>query len=204
MKIRTLTSLTRLFPRRRRPTPVSIAMLVIILIGMILTSSDAVETAEPQVDTQEVLAVTSAKEEGLVTRVVDGDTIVVGLLDKEVKVRLIGIDSPESVDPRKPVECFGLEASAHLNDLIAGKRVRLDGDSSQADVDRYGRLLRYVYLGDENINRTMILDGFAFEYTYQDNPYLFQAGFRQAQAEARFEKRGLWAEGACEPNQNQL
>ena len=132
-----------------------------------------------------------------VTRVVDGDTIRVAMNGRNTTVRLIGVNSPESVDPRKPVECFGKEAASHAKSLMAGQRVRLELDASQGERDKYNRLLAYVVLADgTSINHRMIADGFAYEYTYR-TPYKLQADFKEAQREAQIGKRGLWADGAC-------
>lgn len=132
-----------------------------------------------------------------VTRVVDGDTIKVQIGTTGETVRLIGINTPETVDPRKPVECFGIEASNRAKELLSGKYIRLESDPSQDDRDKYGRLLRYAYLEDGRFfNLMMIRDGYAYEYTYSV-PYLFQAEFKATQSAAEENKRGLWAPGAC-------
>jgi micrococcal nuclease len=132
-----------------------------------------------------------------VTRVVDGDTIDVRLDGREERVRLIGINTPESVDPRRPVECFGQEASAYAKALLSGQTVALEADSSQADRDQYGRLLRYVWLDDGRLfNQVMIAEGYAYEYTY-DLPYKYQALFRAAQQAAQAAGRGLWSPQTC-------
>jgi micrococcal nuclease len=83
-----------------------------------------------------------------VTKVVDGDTITVDLDGKATTLRLIGINTPETVDPRKPVECFGKEASDKAKTLFSGKQVRLEADPTQGELDKYQRLLRYVFLPD--------------------------------------------------------
>ena len=133
-----------------------------------------------------------------VTKVVDGDTIKVNYYGTEKSVRLIGINTPETVDPRKPVECFGREASNKMKELLAGQRVILEADPTQGDVDRHGRLLRYVYREHDKlfINLYMIEQGFAFEYTYSV-PYKHQSRFREAQNIARNEQRGLWHPDTC-------
>ncbi len=131
-----------------------------------------------------------------VNKVVDGDTIVVEKVGEEEKVRMIGIDTPETVHPNKPVECFGLEASDKLRSLIEGKEVQLVTDATQDDVDRYGRLLRYVYLGNTDINFQMIKQGFAFEYTYRI-PYTKQSKYKSAQLEAKEKNLGLWNPESC-------
>ena len=132
-----------------------------------------------------------------VDRVVDGDTIVIQMNSGLEKVRLIGINTPETVDPRKPVECFGKEASNEMKDLVAGKIVKLEYDDSQSTRDAYQRLLVYVYLEDgEMVNRKMVADGYAYEYTYM-TPYKYQKEFRDLQTLAKREQRGLWANDTC-------
>lgn len=133
-----------------------------------------------------------------VVRVVDGDTITVSQNGVNQTLRLIGLNTPETVDPRKPVECFGQEASAKAKELLTGKTVTLEADPTQGELDKYNRLLRYVYLPDGRLyNKLMIEQGYAYEYTY-NLPYKYQAQFKQAESEARAAKRGLWADDACE------
>lgn len=132
-----------------------------------------------------------------VTKVVDGDTIHVLLDGKDETVRIIGINTPETVDPRREVECFGREASAKSKELLEGRFVELTADPTQDDRDKYGRLLRYVHLEDgTDIGLTLIENGFAFEYTYKV-PYANQALYQDAQTRARAAKTGLWAPDAC-------
>lgn len=133
-----------------------------------------------------------------VMRVVDGDTIEVKFSDGTIeKVRFIGIDTPETVDPRKPVECFGKEASAKMKELVEGKTVRLE---RKADENRgsYGRLLRYVYVDDFFVNAEMIKQGYAYAYTKYPFDSELTEEFKQYEQEARENERGLWAPGACE------
>ena len=135
---------------------------------------------------------------GVVERVVDGDTIVVKVNDVVEKIRLIGVDTPEVVDPRKLVQCFGKEASAKTKEILENQTVRLEDDISQGNRDKYGRLLRYVFLEDgTNFNLLLIKEGFAHEYTYR-LPYKYQTEFKQAQKDARLQEKGLWAKNACE------
>jgi micrococcal nuclease len=130
--------------------------------------------------------------------VVDGDTIDVQLSGGEARVRLIGINTPESVDPRRPVECFGQEASASAAAMLDGQTVLLESDPSQGDRDRFSRLLRYVWLEDGRmVNLEQIAQGFAAEYTF-DTPYKYRELFRDAQREAREAGRGLWAATTCD------
>jgi endonuclease YncB( thermonuclease family) len=87
-----------------------------------------------------------------IVRVVDGDTIDVQVaVGHTERLRLIGIDTPETVDPRKPVQCFGREASAHAHELLDGQTVTLDGDPTQDTRDRYVRLAVYVWLADGSL-----------------------------------------------------
>jgi micrococcal nuclease len=95
------------------------------------------------------------------------------------------------------VECFGKEASDFLKNLLTGKEVKLESDPSQADRDKYSRLLRYVYLDDGTfVNKKIVEDGFGYEYTY-NLPYKFQKEFKEAQKQAEVGKMGLWADGIC-------
>lgn len=133
-----------------------------------------------------------------VTKVVDGDTFKVSIDGSEKTVRLIGLDTPETVDPRKPVQCFGTEASNKAKNLLSGKKVKLEADSSQGNLDKYGRLLRYAFLEDGTLfNKWMIANGYGHEYTY-NLPYKYQAEFEEAERLARENKLGLWADGVCD------
>ena len=132
-----------------------------------------------------------------VTRVVDGDTIDVLLDGKVERLRLIGINTPETVDPRKPVECFGREAKEKAESILSGRRIELESEPLQDERDKYGRLLRYVFLEDgTNFNLLMIREGYAYEYTY-DLPYKYQTEFKQAQKYAEGNELGLWGK-LCE------
>jgi micrococcal nuclease len=129
----------------------------------------------------------------LVLRVVDGDTIE---LDNGQKLRYIGIDTPETVDPRRGVQCFGREASNKNKELVEGKTVRLEKDVSETD--RFGRLLRYVYVqtsqGEVFVNDLMVREGFALSSPFPPD-ISKQSRLDQAEAEARSAGRGLW--GTC-------
>lgn len=134
----------------------------------------------------------------LVTTVVDGDTLKAEVDGQMETIRLIGIDTPEVVDPRRPVQCFGWEASQKAKDILLNQRVRLVADVTQSERDKYGRLLRYVFLEDgTSFNQLMIEEGYAHEYTYDSNPYQYQSDFLTAERLAREGKRGLWNEQTC-------
>jgi len=127
-----------------------------------------------------------------VTRVVDGDTIHVELQGRDVTIRLIGIDTPETVAPDQPVECFGHQASAYVTSRLQGRQVDLEFDVERTD--RFGRTLAYVWIGDELVNETLVREGYAAVTTFPpDVRYVDR--FTAAQREARAEGAGLW--GAC-------
>ena len=133
-----------------------------------------------------------------VVKIVDGDTLDVEVNWKKQAVRLIGIETPEVVDPRKPVQCFGQEASNKAKELLSDKQIYLENDPMQGDKDKYKRLLRYIFLEDGTfLNKLMIKQGYAHEYTYESKPYKYQKEFRAAEAEARKNKKGLWADNIC-------
>ncbi|HUC86716.1 MAG TPA: thermonuclease family protein [Candidatus Saccharimonadales bacterium] len=127
-----------------------------------------------------------------VTHVTDGDTIDVKIAGKTEIVRLLGMDTPETHDPRKAVQCYGEIAAAETRKLVGGKQVRLAGDSEDSDRDKYHRLLRYVYLPDGTfVNQYLTEQGYAFAYTIFPISKLDQ--FRAWEAEARAAGRGLWS-----------
>jgi len=129
-----------------------------------------------------------ATSSAIVSKVVDGDTIK---LSSGETVRYIGIDTPETKDPRRPVGCFGLEASQKNADLVLGKTVFMEKDVSETD--RYGRLLRYVYLDGIMINELLVKEGYAVASDFPpDIKYSLQ--FHLSQAAAEQQLRGLWGE----------
>lgn len=132
-----------------------------------------------------------------VTSVVDGDTIKVNINGTVETLRLIGMDTPETVDPRKPVQCFGKEASNKAKELLVGTKVRLEKDPTQGELDKYGRTLAYIYREDGMFyNKYMIEQGYAHEYTY-NTPYKYQAEFKAVQKSAQENLRGLWSPTTC-------
>lgn len=124
----------------------------------------------------------------MVDRVIDGDTIVIG----GNKLRLIGIDSPELETEKSKGECYADEAKEKLKELVENKEVRLEKDVSQKD--KYDRLLRYVYVGEENINEVLVQEGFAKLATYPPD-VKYYGKLKEAQRVARENKVGLW--GKC-------
>lgn len=130
-----------------------------------------------------------------VSKVIDGDTIEVLINGEKYKLRYIGINTPETVDPRRSVECFGREASNENKRLVEGKRIYLQKDISETD--KYGRILRYVYLPIDDgsllfINDYLIRQGFAQASSFPPD-VRFVDQFNLAQKEAKENNRGLWA-----------
>jgi len=156
-------------------------------------------TVEQKVaDVQLPPTVTADSDYHAVVRVIDGDTIVVDMNGVDETIRLIGIDTPETVDPRKLVGCFGKEASDKAKELLTGARVRVVIDPTQDTRDKYGRLLAYIFR-DEGlfINKYMVEQGYAYEYAHIV-PHKYQTEFKTAQKEAKATQRGLWAQGTCD------
>lgn len=214
-----LRPLFKKVPSRLEITAVSLGILVglLVLIGSpqpaqkesrntvttkvtpsVMLTTNPVQSLTTQNTNHEASESTKLEDSYLVTRIVDGDTIKV-LMDGTIKtIRLIGVDTPETVDPRKPVECFGVEASKKMSELLLNQKVVLEDDPSQGDKDKYRRLLRYVFLTDGTlVNEILIQKGFAYEYTY-DLPYKYQSEFKTAQQSAQQNKRGLWSDTACD------
>lgn len=130
-----------------------------------------------------------------VVRSVDGDTLRVDRDGEEIVVRLIGLDTPETVAPDRPVECFGPEASARTQGLVEGSEVWLEYDEVSGLTDKYDRILAFVWLDrDTMLNELLIAEGFAEEVTYTDG-YAHASDFRAAESSARDARAGLW--GAC-------
>lgn len=165
---------------------------ILITVLLLLAGIATDRLAHPAAQEAAILPAASPVPDGftLVKAAVDGDTLE---LADGTRVRYIGVDTPETVHPSKPVQCFGREASAFNHGLVDGRPVRLVKDVS--DTDTYGRLLRYVYLEDGTfLNLELVRRGYAKVSTYP--PDVAHADeFRAAMAEARDAGRGLWS--AC-------
>ncbi len=165
-----------------------------------LSLAPTTEVLPTIVEDEEIIEDNPSGEGYRVVKVVDGDTLDVDIDGKIERLRLIGIDTPETVDPRKEIQCFGIEASNKAKELLNGQFVTLESDDSQGERDKYKRLLRYVILADgTNFNQYMIAEGYAHEYTY-DEAYLYQAEFKQAENDARNGGKGLWSPETCSGN----
>lgn len=178
-------------PRKKHLSWLGVAILVFLLLaqhyGWFDTVNDAVNTTNP----------------GLyhVVSYSDGDTITVDMNGKKEEIRFIGVDTPETHDPRKNVQCGGPEASAYTKQRISAYgKVRLQSDVLSTNRDRYDRLLRYVYLPDGTLmNENLIQNGFGFAYTYF--PFSKSALFTKDEAAAKQAKKGLWNHCAPTPNE---
>jgi micrococcal nuclease len=128
-------------------------------------------------------------------RVIDGDTLIAEVAGAEERIRLIGIDTPETVAPNRPVECYGAEASHRLDDLLpVGTAIRLERDVEPRDP--YDRLLAYVYRADDGlfVNAAQVSGGFAEAREYPPNTAR-RAELDGAEQAARAAGTGLW--GTC-------
>ena len=134
-------------------------------------------------------AVVAGRERVKVERIVDGDTLEVTMKGKKEKVRLIGVDTPETKKPNTPVMFYGKEASAYTKKRLEKETVELEFDVDKKD--QYDRLLAYVWIGDELFNRTLVQEGYARIATYPPNVKYVDA-FKKDQETARNKKKGLW------------
>jgi micrococcal nuclease len=126
---------------------------------------------------------------------VDGDTIAVNMNGSVETIRMIGVDTPETHKPNTPVQCFGNEAASYTKQLIGKNEVRLQADSQDTNRDRYGRLLRYVYLPDGTlVEKRLISQGYGFAYT--QFPFEKSDEFKTLEDQAKASRQGLW--GACQ------
>lgn len=179
-----------LFPRSRRrwsPGAIILVVLVLLLLRLLHRGGEPLPhgPSEPL-----------QSGEYAVERVVDGDTL---LLAGGERVRLLGIDAPESVKPNSPVEAFGPEASEAVRDYIraAGDRIRLETENKR---DKYGRLLGVAWAGDVCINEALVEAGLARVEQQYSYPQSLKARLQAAEARARAARRGIWApEGVSEP-----
>ena len=133
-----------------------------------------------------------------VVSITDGDTIKVKTDDKIQTVRLVNMNTPESVDPKRPAECMGKETSEQMKLLVEGKKVSLEIDETQTDRDRYSRLLRFVFLEDgTDVGLLMIKLGFAYSTPYGSSPHKYLEAYENAEAMAKESQLGLWDLEAC-------
>lgn len=175
--------------RRRKLTPLPTALCLCWLVSLLLLGLSG----------QRFNTFLSRHQPGMYSVVgfVDGDTIQVAMEGKTETVRFIGVDTPETHKPNTPVQCFGPNAAAYTRQLIGSSRVRLAADPYSTNRDRYGRLLRYVYLPDgQLVNEILIKTGHGFYYPYF--PFSKSAAFAGAENAAVRQTAGLWRQ--CHPS----
>jgi endonuclease YncB( thermonuclease family) len=174
---------------RRRVSWLSLAIALFILVGQQYGWFDWLNNQ------------VQANQPGLyrIVKFDDGDTIAVDMNGHTETIRFIGVDTPETHDPRKPVQCFGPEAAAYTKLTIGNQHVRLASDPLSSNRDRYDRLLRYVYLSDGTLlNEQLIKTGHGFAYTYF--PFTKSALFIKDETLAQKAKIGVWK--FCKPMPN--
>lgn len=185
-------SVGKRFQKRRRLPPWAVVLLAIIsLVAYRLSPqySPRNESSSPNPTTDRDV-VGEPLEAGIyrVRRVVDGDTL---LLENRARVRLLGVDTPETVREDHPVEPWGPEATAFTKEFVVGGSVRLEFDRER--MDRYGRYLAYVYVDDDLLNEALIRAGLSpaeLHYSFSDS---MKNRFRRAQQDARDARRGIWS-----------
>ncbi len=167
--------------------------VVVILDEPVVSSSSAVvipaATSTPAIQTN-----------ALVVRTIDGDTMDVRIdgEEKDQRVRLLGINTPETVDPRRPVQCFGKAASEYLKTLLEGKRVLLKPDVLADERDKYDRLLRNVFLEDgTDVNALMVREGYASAYLSFSLDPARKRELKNLEKDAKLKENGLWSPNTC-------
>jgi len=169
--------------------------LIILLLSSTIQKPPPKKTFTSLAPTTSVLSATTEAKLVKVIKVIDGDTIEI---EGGKKVRYIGIDTPEVHHPKKPVQCYGKIAALKNKELVEGKEVRLEKDVSETD--RYGRLLRFVYIDQHEatssvalfVNDYLVRQGYARAATFPPD-IRYQEQFRAAEKEARENSRGLWS-----------
>lgn len=186
--------------RRMQRTIIALIILAASAVTYYLQTNPAAQQTASTTTTQSAPEVLGTEQPGYhkVTGVSDGDTIEVDMNGTSEKIRMIGVDTPESVKPNSPVQCFAPEASSFTKKHLSGQSVRLEADPVGDNRDRYDRLLRYVYLADGTLwNQKLISDGYGFAYL----SFAFSKSddFAASQETAKSAKLGLW--NACTPFQ---
>jgi micrococcal nuclease len=194
--------------RSRPPTSLRWASVAVSTLALLSAcdgaGSSAAASSVPGTTVSSVDSAAAPKPRGpvrtgaRVIRVVDGDTLHVDIDGVDTDVRLIGLNTPETVKPNSPIECYGPAASAFTKKMLTDTTVTIEYDDSQGRTDRFGRTLAYVWLerpgADVLFNQVLIRDGYAFEHQYA-RPYAWQREFVAAQNKAKAARLGLW--GAC-------
>lgn len=185
----------KLAMKKKNGAAIGVIIILLIIVASGSTSRPATQPAKTGANptptqSQQITPVSTGGVFVKVTNVVDGDTIKI---ETGETVRYIGIDTPEMVHPSKPLQCYGKEASDKNTALVEGKIVELEKDVSQTD--KYGRLLRYIWLDGILVNEVLVREGYAFSSTYPPD-VKYQERFIAAQKLAQEEQKGLWS-NAC-------
>ncbi len=168
-------------------------IIFIVSVGVVLATGYTVP--KTGLNSAKVIETNTPPGAYKIVTVYDGDTFSVNMDGRVEKVRLIGVDTPETHKPNSPVECFGETASNYSKSILNGQSVRLESDPINQNRDRYQRLLRYAYTSDGTLfNKKLIDEGYGFAYL--SFPFTKADEFRQAQTAARQANKGLWA-GEC-------
>ncbi len=187
--------------RRVKQLCFSVLAFGLVFLGQTFFSQSNAPSSTPPPAPIPVAVVSSTTTNALITNVVDGDTVEVlpdGAKDS-IKIRLLGVNTPETVDPRKPVECFGKEASAFAHVRLDAQRVRVESDFQADDIDKYGRYLRNIFLADgTDFNLLLVREGYAYAYLYFPLTPARKVEIKRLEEEAKTAGRGLWAPGACQ------
>ena len=177
-------------------------LVILALLAGAVAACGVVPTHPESTDQRARPAATASPSPGeaaRVLRVVDGDTLKAQVSGRMETVRVIGIDTPESVKPGTPIECFALRASAEAERLLpAGAAIHLELDPTQAGRDQYGRLLAHVWLADGTLYaERLIRDGFGIHSVYGGVPSIYARRLASAEEVARAALRGLWSPSTC-------
>ncbi|MDD4802237.1 MAG: thermonuclease family protein [Syntrophomonas sp.] len=155
------------------------------------TNYDTIKPDQDGPGVQTSAVVPEGLKSAIVSRVIDGDTIVVVINNTTEKVRLIGVDTPETVHPTIGGEFYGQQASDYTKSKLSNQSVGLELDVEERD--RYGRMLAYVWLGDQMFNEVLLREGYAQLATFPPNVKYVER-FTAVQKEARQQQRGFWGE----------
>ncbi len=159
-------------------------VVLFLLVGIYISKNT--KSTQIQIKIPKIVRTKNKKESAMVKRVIDGDTIV---LSDDRRVRYIGINTPELHSFSKSAQCFGTEAAAFNKKLVEGKEITLQKDVS--DTDKYGRLLRYVWVGNIFVNEYLVKEGYALQATYPPD-VRYALLFQKAAENARINNKGLW------------
>lgn len=170
---------------------IAVLSVCVVFVGFLLARSlvsDEPKECAPKYPAKDFTGKTAYS----VVRIIDGDTLVVSINNKDITVRLIGVDTPETVHPQKQVEAYGKEASAFLSNLLKGEEVYVEYEKNSPELDKYNRLLAYLYRVPDGlfVNLEIVRQGYGHAYTQY--PFKHMELFRAYEKRARAKEKGLW------------